>query len=185
MEPSDLLPSSSLGQTLAALPLTDLLQATSCSRKWLQLGGELTQLPAFLEPRAWETQTVQSLPVLAVRFPQLRPEVSAVLNDWKPSHFWALDCGGHLLQRMEVQLSEGVGEHELSRILKHCPNLLHFQLSDYDLVALNVSGNFLRDLPKDLVELRSWPDIRLSVRNCLYMLHVCPVPASLQVMPSS
>ncbi|CAE7603028.1 fbxl-1 [Symbiodinium sp. KB8] len=157
MESSDLLPSSSLGQTLAALCFADLLQATSCSREWLQLGGELTQLPAFFAPTtpAPEMQrAVQSLPVLAVRFPQLRPEVSAVLTDWKPSHFRALDWGGHLLRRMEVQLSEGVGEHELSHILKHCPNLFYFQLSDYDLVAQNVSGNFLRDLPKDLVELR-------------------------------
>ena len=184
MESSDLLPSSSLGQTLAALCFADLLQATSCSRKWLQLGGELTQLPAFLAPTtpAPEMQrAVQSLPVLAVRFPQLRPEVSAVLTDWKPSHFRALDWGGHLLRRMEVQLSEGVGEHELSHILKHCPNLFYFQLSDYDLVAQNVSGNFLRDLPKDLVELRFWQDIRLSVCNCLYLLHVCAFPAPLRL----
>ena len=148
-----LAPDSSLAQAVSGLPFFDVLQAATCSRRWLQLGSGLTHLPAISSEST--LPTLHALPLLTFRFPQLGPSLTAMLEgNWKPTYLDALQVGGHLIQRLQLQLAEGVGELELSCILQRCPNLVHFHLSDYDLVGQDIQGRFLRELPQQLRELR-------------------------------
>lgn len=147
-------PESTLIDTLCALPIKDAFSTTACDRKWLHAGFSATHLPAVLEDDG-PLPTLLSLPSLKSRFPRLRNSVRAhVEGDWLPAHGVSFRVAGALVRTLVVRLSEGVSEPELAFMLKSCSNLHRFELTDYDLVGGDITGEFLQYLPACLKELR-------------------------------
>ena len=146
------LPESSLLDTLCALPLKDIFGVTACDRKWLHVGFSATHLPAIADDVPLE---LLSLPALRSRFPKLQPSVCLHLQGEWLQHAHAVRVAGALVRKLIVRLSEGVCEPELSFLLKSCPSLYRFELTDYDLVGdSSIVGGFLHHLPTGLIELR-------------------------------
>ncbi|CAK9061718.1 Uncharacterized protein SCF082_LOCUS32328 [Durusdinium trenchii] len=144
------LPESSLIEALCALPLRDTFGVTACDKKLLFVGFSAAHLPAIEDDAPLP---LSFLPLLQSRFPKLQASVLAHLEgDWLPRGK-ALKLAGALVRKLVVRLSESVGESELLFILKSCPSLYRFELTDYDLVG-EVTGEFLQHLPSRLRELR-------------------------------
>eukprot|EP00438_Fugacium_kawagutii_P026523 Skav209482 [mRNA] locus=scaffold1892:113028:114470:+ [translate_table: standard] len=168
------LPESSLVDTLSALSFKDIFFTTACDRRWLHAGFSATNLPAVREDDT-PLPTLRSLPLLKSRFPRLQDSVRALVEgDWLPEHADAFRIAGALVQKLIVRLSEGVGEPELAFMLKSCPNLHRFELTDYDLVGADITGDFLQYLPASLIELRLCLLRSLNDRNLQRSVEVAP-----------
>ena len=167
-------PESSLIDTLSGLSINDVFSATACDRKWLHAGFSATNLPAVLEDDT-PLPALRFLPLLKSRFPRLQNSVRALVEaDWLPEHTEAFRLAGALVRKLVVRLSEGVGEPELTFMLKSCPNLYGFELTDYDLVGTDITGEFLQYIPASLIELRLCLLRSLKDRNLGLCVEVAP-----------
>lgn len=164
-------PESSLVETLSGLQMRDILAATSCDRKCLHAAQSISHLPAISKT----SFKVLSLRPFASRFPKLNSINAYMEGDWVPDYADALTISGRLVRKLVVRLGEGIGETELRVIVKGCPSLYGFELTDYDLMGnVDITGEFLKDLPPSLVELRLCLLRSLDDASLMACAEVCP-----------